>query len=140
MVLTLASVFGFWSSSRQRLWVTDNLRSTEYLAKTVRICHYAIMKTLTKNPMTSVNISLPSNQRQFVEKKVSKGGYSTVSEYFRELIRQDEQREAEARLESMLLQSLESGEPTPMTKEDWEDVRKEVKRRAVQRNKGKSNR
>ena len=87
--------------------------------------------------MTSVNISLPTNQRQFVEKKISKGGYSTMSEYFRELIRQDEQREAEARLESMLLQALESGEPTPMTKEDWADVRKEVKRRAVQRNKAK---
>jgi antitoxin ParD1/3/4 len=98
------------------------------------------MKTLTKNPMTSVNISLPINQRQFVEKKISKGGYSTVSEYFRELIRQDEQREAEARLESMLLQALESGEPTPMTKEDWEDVRKEVRRRATQRKKGKSKR
>ena len=96
------------------------------------------MKTLTKTPMTSVNISLPSNQRQFVERKVSRGGYSTISEYFRELIRQDEQREAEARLESLLLQAMESGEPTPMTKEDWHDVRKEVKRRAVQRNKAKS--
>jgi antitoxin ParD1/3/4 len=98
------------------------------------------MKTVTKNPMTSVNISLPTNQRQFVEKKVSKGGYSTVSEYFRELIRQDEQREAEARLELMLLQALKSGKPTPMTKEDWDDVRKEVRRRAVQRNKMKSKR
>jgi len=98
------------------------------------------MKTLTKNPMTSVNISLPTNQRQFVQKKVSKGGYSTVSEYFRELIRQDEQREAEARLESMLIQALESGEPTPMTKEDWNDVRKEVRRRAAQRKKGKPKR
>src|SRR4030095_13134466 len=98
------------------------------------------MKRLTKNPMTSVNISLPTNQRQFVAKKVSKGGYSTVSEYFRELIRQDEQREAEARLESLLLQGTESGEPTPMTREDWEDVRKEVKRRAALRNKVSSKR
>ena len=91
------------------------------------------MKTLTKNPMTSVNISLPTNQRQFVQRKISKGGYSTVSEYFRELIRQDEQREAESRLESLLLQALESGEPTPMTKKDWDDVRKEVRRRAERR-------
>jgi antitoxin ParD1/3/4 len=98
------------------------------------------MKTLTKSAMTSVNISLPTNQRQFVERKVSKGGYSTVSEYFRELIRQDEEREAEARLDSRLLHALESGEPTPMTKEDWGDVRKEVKRRAAQRKKVKSKR
>ena len=75
-----------------------------------------------------------------MEKKVSKGSYSTVSEYFREFIRQDEQHEAEARLEFLLLQALESGAPTPMTKEDWDDVRKEVKRRAAQRKKEKTKR
>jgi putative addiction module CopG family antidote len=74
------------------------------LATNERICHTPCMKTAVKNPKTSVNISLPTNQRQFVEHKVSTGGYSTVSEYFRELVRQDEQREAEARLESLLLQ------------------------------------
>ncbi len=88
--------------------------------------------------MTSVNISLPTKQRHFIERKVANGRYSTLSEYFRELVRQDEQREAEARLESLLMQALESGEPTPMTRKDWDDVRKEVKRRAEQRNKGKS--
>jgi antitoxin ParD1/3/4 len=95
------------------------------------------MKTVTKVSMTSINISLPANQRHFVEQKVSTGGYSTVSEYFRELIRQDEQREVEARLESLLLQALESGEPTPMTKKDWDDIRREVRRRTEQRKKGK---
>ena len=87
--------------------------------------------------MTSVNISLPTTQRQYVERKVSKGGYSTVSEYFRELLRQDEQREAEARLDSLLLQAMESGEPTPMTRKDWDDIRKEVKQRVEERKKGK---
>jgi antitoxin ParD1/3/4 len=87
--------------------------------------------------MTSVNISLPTNQRQYVERKVSRGGYSTVSEYFRELLRQDEQREAEARLDSLLLQAMESGEPTPMTRKDWDDIRKEVKQRVEGRKKGK---
>jgi antitoxin ParD1/3/4 len=87
--------------------------------------------------MTSVNISLPTNQRQYVERKVSRGGYSTVSEYFRELLRQDEQREAEARLDSLLLQAMESGEPTPMTRKDWDDIRKEVKQRVEERKKGK---
>ncbi len=96
------------------------------------------MKAVTKNAMTSVNISLPTKQRHFIERKVANGRYSTLSEYFRELVRQDEQREAEARLESLLMQALESGEPTPMTRKDWDDVRKEVKRRAEQRNKGKS--
>jgi antitoxin ParD1/3/4 len=87
--------------------------------------------------MTSVNISLPTNQRQYVERKVSRGGYSTVSEYFRELVRQDEQREAEARLDSLLRQAMESGEPTPTTRKDWDDIRKEVKQRVEGRKKGK---
>jgi hypothetical protein len=52
------------------------------------------MRSAIKNPMTSVNISLLANQRRYVERKVSRGGYSTVSEYFRELLRQDEQRPA----------------------------------------------
>lgn len=95
------------------------------------------MRSASKNSMTSVNISLPTNQRQYVERKVSRGGYSTVSEYFRELLRQDEQREAEARLDSLLLQAMESGEPTPMTRKDWDDIRKEVKQRVEGRKKGK---
>jgi antitoxin ParD1/3/4 len=68
---------------------------------------------------------------------VSRGGCGTVSEYFRELVRQDEQREAEAHLDSLLLQAMESGEPTPMTKKDWDDIRKEVKQRVEGRKKGK---
>jgi antitoxin ParD1/3/4 len=68
---------------------------------------------------------------------VSRGSYGTVSEYFRELVRQDEQREAEAHLDSLLLQAMESGEPTPMTKKDWDDIRKEVKQRVEGRKKGK---
>ena len=94
------------------------------------------MRSASKNSMTSVNISLPTNQRQYVERKVSRGGYSTVSEYFRELVRQDEQREAEAHLDSLLLQAMESGEPTPMTRKDWDDIRKEVRRRVERRKKG----
>ena len=37
--------------------------------------------------MTSMNISLPEDLRAFVERKVGRGGYSSMSEYLRELIR-----------------------------------------------------
>jgi antitoxin ParD1/3/4 len=60
------------------------------------------------------------------------------SEDLRELVRQDEQHKAGAQLESLLLQSLESGKSTPMTKGDWDNIRKEVRRRADRREKGKS--
>ena len=40
----------------------------------------------------------------------------------------------QAELEALLLQGLESGESTPMTDQDWEDIRQEVRARAAQRN------
>ncbi|MBK8466728.1 MAG: hypothetical protein IPL32_12940 [Chloracidobacterium sp.] len=37
----------------------------------------------------TINISVPAEARQYVEKRVRSFGYSSVSEYFRELLRQD---------------------------------------------------
>ncbi|MCB9797445.1 MAG: type II toxin-antitoxin system ParD family antitoxin [Alphaproteobacteria bacterium] len=42
--------------------------------------------------MTTMNISLPSTMRDFVEAQVEHGGYSSSSEYVRELIREDQKR------------------------------------------------
>jgi antitoxin ParD1/3/4 len=92
------------------------------------------MKTDT---LTSMNISLPESMREFVEEQVSAGSYGTVSEYFRELVREDKKRKAQEELESLLLAGLRSGEATPMTAKDWGDIRAEVRRRAAERKKGK---
>jgi antitoxin ParD1/3/4 len=70
--------------------------------------------------------------RTYIEEQVGKGGYSTVSEYFRELIRQDQKRKATERLEIMLLESLDSGTATPITDKDWEDIRQSVRNRLSQ--------
>ncbi len=83
--------------------------------------------------MTSINISLPDSMKAYIEEQVNKGGYSTVSEYFRELIRQDQKRKAAERLETMLLEGLDSGSSTPMTQKDWEDIRQSVRDRASDR-------
>ncbi|MEH1819168.1 MAG: type II toxin-antitoxin system ParD family antitoxin [Nostoc sp.] len=56
-------------------------------------------------------------------------GYSSVSEYFRELVRQDQKRQAAERLETMLLEGLNSGNATEMTPDDWEDIRQVVRER-----------
>ncbi len=39
--------------------------------------------------MSTMNISLPESLRSFVDEQVSRRGYGTSSEYFRELIRKD---------------------------------------------------
>ena len=40
--------------------------------------------------MKSINISLPDAMRDYIEKQVADGGYSTISEYFRDLVRHDQ--------------------------------------------------
>ena len=43
--------------------------------------------------MSTMNISLPASFKAFIEERVESGGYSTSSEYLRDLIRQDHERE-----------------------------------------------
>jgi antitoxin ParD1/3/4 len=56
---------------------------------------------------TTMNISLPETLREFVEEAVRAGGYSSVSEYMRELVRL---AKAEQDLEQRLLAALESSD------------------------------
>ncbi len=83
--------------------------------------------------MTTMNISLPDEMKAFVEEQVQQGGYSTASEYLRELIRDAQKQAARERLEKLLLEGLDSGSATPMTKKDWEYIRSEVRRRSEER-------
>ena len=42
---------------------------------------------------STLNISLPETQRNFVEQKIKNEGYGTISEYVRELIREDQRKD-----------------------------------------------
>jgi antitoxin ParD1/3/4 len=84
--------------------------------------------------MQTMNISLPDPLKDFVDGQITSGRYSSVSEYVRELIRQDEKRKAEERLEAMLLEGLASPE-TQLTRRDFEDIRKEALSRLKARKK-----
>ena len=58
--------------------------------------------------MTSLNISLPSSLKDFVEAQVQSSGFSTPSEYIRNLVRDDQKRRAEEKLEALLLECWRS--------------------------------
>jgi antitoxin ParD1/3/4 len=49
-------------------------------------------------PMTSLNISLPEALKDYVEGQVASGDWGTPSEYVRELIRRDKEKDKERRL------------------------------------------
>ena len=79
--------------------------------------------------MTSLNISLPSSLKDFVEAQVQSSGFSTPSEYIRNLVRDDQKRRAEEKLEALLLEGLHSGEPIEITPEYWEKKRTQLMER-----------
>jgi len=84
--------------------------------------------------MASLNISLPQSLKEYVEGQVTSCGYSTPSEYLRELLRQDQKKRAEEKLEALLLEGLNSGDPIEITPEYWERKRTQL----VERHKKKT--
>jgi antitoxin ParD1/3/4 len=55
--------------------------------------------------MPTMNISLPDSLKAYVDEQVAGRGYGTSSEYMRELIRRDQDRQ---RLRALLLEGAES--------------------------------
>ena len=76
--------------------------------------------------LTSLNISLPQSLKDYVEKQVKEGGYSTPSEFIRALLRDDHKRRAREKLEALLLEGVNSGEPLESTPEYWERKRRQL--------------
>lgn len=74
--------------------------------------------------MTSMNISLPDEMKGFVDEQVTRGGYSTASEYVRALLREAQRKAAQDRLETLLLEGLDSEPAKPLTDEDWQTIRR----------------
>jgi antitoxin ParD1/3/4 len=69
--------------------------------------------------MTTMNISLPETMKDFVDNQVQEGGYSTSSEYVRDLIRRDQIRRAEQHLAALIMEGLESGPAIPADEDYW---------------------
>ena len=63
--------------------------------------------------MKTMNVSLPDSMRDYIEQQVKADGYGSVSEYIRDLIRQDQKRQAKDHLEALLMEGLDFGTATP---------------------------
>ena len=68
--------------------------------------------------MNTMNIALPTPLKDFVLSRVEQDGYSSASEYMRELIRGDQKKRARELLEQEILKGAASSE-REMTREDW---------------------
>ena len=90
--------------------------------------------------MATINISLPDALRQWVEERIAEGNNGTASEYLRELVRIDQKRLADERLEQLLLEGLKSGEPIAVTPEYLERKREALVARYASRRRAKKTR
>ncbi len=70
-----------------------------------------------------MNISLPESLKTFVDEQVSQRGYGTSSEYVRELIRKDQERQ---HLRGMLLEGAASAPVGPADATYFEGLRRRV--------------
>jgi antitoxin ParD1/3/4 len=77
--------------------------------------------------MTTMNISLPEALKTFVDEQVSGRGYSTSSEYVRELIPRDQDR---LKLRNLLLEGAGSKLSAPVEAGYFADLRRQVQARS----------
>lgn len=77
--------------------------------------------------MSTMNISLPDAMKDFVDEQVSQRGYGTSSEYIRELIRKDQDRQ---QLRDLLLTGAATDPAAPADDAYFESLRKRVRKSA----------
>jgi antitoxin ParD1/3/4 len=76
--------------------------------------------------MTTVTISMPESLKQFLDHEVETKGYGNVSEYLRSLLREAQAKDADARLQALLLEGLISGEEIPLTPDFWRQLKSDA--------------
>jgi antitoxin ParD1/3/4 len=75
-------------------------------------------------------LSLPASLERFVEREVAEGGYESPETYIRHLISAEQERRAKERLEALIVEGFESGEPERATPQWWAELWAEVERDA----------
>lgn len=77
--------------------------------------------------MSTMNISLPQALKTFVDEQVTQRGYSTSSEYVRELIRKDQDRQ---QLRNLLLGGAASASAATADDSYFDELRDRVRKAA----------
>ena len=85
--------------------------------------------------MAVVNVSLPDQMKDYIEERLREGRFSSTSEYIRDLVREDQKRRSDERLEALLLEGLESGQPIDVDDDYIQRKRSELLPR-LERNRG----
>lgn len=104
-----------------------------YLARCCQSWHARAMAPNSK--LSSMNVSLPREQKSYVDQRVASGHFGSTSDYVRELIRRDQRDVERNEIELRLLAALESPR-REMTAADWKQFRKALVQRHARRKQG----
>ncbi|BAB78240.1 ribbon-helix-helix domain-containing protein (plasmid) [Anabaena sp. FACHB-709] len=70
----------------------------------------------------NINIDIPDEVRVYVEAQVVTGAYNSIGEYFLALVKQDQKHKAQANLEALLKEGIDSP-GQEVTPEYWQNLR-----------------
>ena len=83
--------------------------------------------------METLTIKLSKAHREFINEHLAESGCKSASDFIDALIRAERRRRGEERLVQLVKEADESGPATPMTNEDWADIRRRAMRRLAGR-------
>jgi hypothetical protein len=87
---------------------------------------------MDSSQMVHVDVAIPEGLAQFVADRARVLGHASAGDYIRMLIEAEQRRLAESQLEVAVREALEGEAATPLTKSDWDSVRREVRKRAAE--------
>ena len=81
-------------------------------------------------PLVEKSITVTDRQEQWIRRQVDSGEYGNDSEYFRDLIRRDQERSSQFRaLKQAIQEGLESGIGNTVVKEIWAEAEQRYRMR-----------
>jgi antitoxin ParD1/3/4 len=81
--------------------------------------------------MKHLSVPVSDELDETIRKRMAEGGFGSIAEYMRHAVRQELEHADQVKLERLLLQGLESGEPIEATAE-WVAQRKAKLRKRVE--------
>lgn len=81
--------------------------------------------------MATMNVSLPAAMKDWVEGRTETGRYSNSSDYVRDLIRRDQEREARIKaMQTLIDEAIEGGESDLSVEEIFDSIRQRARENA----------
>lgn len=69
--------------------------------------------------------------KTWVHGQTRQAGFSTVSEYIRDVLRREQKRLDRAEIDEKLLEAVEAGQSAPMTSADWQKLREKGRQKVA---------